>query len=164
MADTESTQEMPKNARALTFDNVKLKGKMSWEAEPGGPSPTTAMKFILPVDVMDFLFLSASRSVGYQVTITPIKQPLPMDDEGVAQWELPGINVGDVDDDHVHSFVDRLCTCGTREPLDEDHHRHRYNDGRCVCGHPHPTHTFVDRVCVCGAEQPEEGEGDGAAV
>ena len=168
------------NLRTITIEKVIAKGEIPWFAEPGGPHPHTSIKFVFPISLEDYLLLTGSRVAGYTVTITPIKQPLPQYDEGVGQWVIPGLeeaieynhvhNFGvkglcscgaDVleypesphrnYDAHEHTFIDRLCTCGERQPLPEGHERHRYGSvGRCECGQVHPTHTFVDGVCVCG--------------
>ncbi len=142
------------NPRTITIENVIAKGEIPWFAEPGGPQPHTSIKLAFPISLEDYLLLTGSRAAGYTVTITPIKQPLPQDDEGIGQWRIPGLEE-EIEDDHVHTFVERLCTCGERQPLPEGHERHRYgNTGRCECGQVHPRHEFLDGVCVCGEGGP----------
>lgn len=159
MADDEQTNKpTTERGRSIHLQNVKAQGKIPWYAEPGGPSPSTALKIEFNITLEDYLLLTGSRVAGYDITITPLKQPIPRDDEGFAQWEIPGLNVDDVDDNHEHTFVDQLCTCGQWEPIPEGHSRHRFVDGRCECGQVHPTHTFNDGVCVCGAEEAPDDQ------
>ena len=76
----------------LEFPMTKIKGTLAFHMSksalgPDGKHSYTEMKLILPLDYQDWLFLEHSADAGYMVTITPIMQPLPMDDEN--QCQLP---------------------------------------------------------------------------
>ena len=54
---------------------------------------------------------------------------------------------------HEHAFIDGKCSCGE---IDPDYHFHSYENGKCECGEKDPNHTheFIEGKCVCGETDP----------
>ena len=80
---------------SLTFEEVKIKGSLPFHGskKPLGPEEKhtyTEMKLVLPLDYQDWLLLEHSSEEGYMVVIQPVKQPLPLDDQGNTEWDIPG--------------------------------------------------------------------------
>lgn len=137
--------------KTIIIENVIPKGAIPWFAIPGGPQPRTKITIEFPISLDDYLLLTASAEAGYTVTITPIKQPLPEEDSTLIQWQIPGLNVEGVADDHEHVFrevenmKEKQCNCGAFEDPDnldpQTTHTHCYivqedgpSDAPGVCG------------------------------
>ena len=61
---------------------------------------------------------------------------------------------------HVHEYVNGKCECGEKDPNYIPPHVHEYVDGKCECGEEDPNyvpphvHEYVDGKCECGEEDP----------
>ncbi len=69
-----------------------------------------------------------------------------------AKWEE--------EQEHVHEFVEGVCSCGEKDPNYVEPHVHKFVEGVCSCGEKDPNyvephvHKFVEGVCSCGEKDP----------